>query len=363
MKEIKFIYLESYGCTANQNNAEIMKGIIMQSGLELTNNPEIADLLIINTCIVKSPTENKIKRRISDLQKLKKPIIISGCMPEVRKLPDNLFLLGIHHVKDIAKLIKDISENNYSSNYLSKKNEIKLCQPKIPQRNEIGITQISEGCLGNCNYCITKLARGNLFSYPEDRILENIKSDLKSCREIWLTSQDNAAYGLDQDTNLINLMKKILQLKGRFQVRLGMMNPEKVLPILSELIDIYKDKKMKKFLHLPLQSGSNKILKLMNRKYKVEDFLRIVKKFRQEIPDIFLSTDMIVAYPGEEEKDFQESLEIIKQIKPNILNVNKYWAMQGTRASREKQIPVKIAKERAIKMQNLYSEIRNSKYK
>lgn len=365
--EPQYVYFETFGCTANQNNTEIMKGLCRQAGIEITNSPNIADFLIINTCIVKEPTEKKIERRISDLiAKYKnKPIIITGCMPEISKEKlrrKNIYLLGIHHVKDICKLIRKILENNYEEDeFLAENQEEKLCLPKIPRIKGIGITQISEGCLGNCSFCITKIAKGKLFSYPEARILENIRNDIKAgCKEIWITSQDNASYGSPEKRKLPELMKKIMALKGRFLVRLGMMNPENVLPNLNELIEIYKNKKMKKLLHLPLQSGSNRILKLMNRKYKVEDFLKIIKEFRKEIPELFLSTDIIAGFPGEEEEDFNKSLELIKEIKPNQLNISKYWLRKGTEAEKMKQIDKKIAKDRVKILADLFEKIKES---
>jgi MiaB-like tRNA modifying enzyme len=367
--EPKFIYFESYGCCANQNNAEIMKGLVRQTGLELTSNPDIADLLVLNTCIVKEPTEKKIERRISDLRKLNKPIIIAGCMPEVRqeKLREkNLYLLGAHHIKDITKLIRKIYEGKYDEEeFLSLKYEEKLCLPKISSRKEIGITQILEGCLGNCSFCLVKLTKHKLFSYPEEKILENIERDLKSgAKEIWLTSQDNASYGLDEGKRLLpTLMKKFLNLRGRFKIRLGMMNPENVLPILPQLIKIYKHEKMKPFLHLPLQSGSDKILKKMNRRYKASDFLFIVEKFRKEIPDLFLSTDIIVGFPGETEEDFEKSLEIIRKIRPQQLNLSRYWAMKGTDAAEMKQVSIETAKSRARKLMQVYREIKQKQTK
>lgn len=352
----KFVYLESYGCSANQNNAEILRGKIIESGLQLTSNPAIADILILNTCIVKSPTENKMKARIIELLKLGKPVIIAGCMPQVRKLENkNIFPLGIHHITKIANLIRDISNNKKTGKYLESKKEIKLNSNKVRQNKLIGITQISEGCLGNCAFCITKLAKGNLFSYPEEEIIENIRKDLASgCREIWITSQDNAAYGLDSGTNIIELLKQVLELKGKFKIRLGMMNPEHVLPILDDLIEVFKNEKMYKFLHIPVQSGSNKILKLMNRKYSVKEFLYIVSSFKREIPNISIATDIIVAYPGESANDFEQSLKLVEKIKPDTFNLSRYWPIPGTLASKEKQIPSSISKSRAIEIQKLH---------
>ncbi len=179
----KFIYLETYGCSANLNNSEIIRGLIRQAGLELTNNEKIADLIILNTCIVKSPTENKIKARILELEKLNKPIIITGCMPDVRAkelVSQNIYLLSNHQIKNILKLIKKISQSSYSQKeFLENKPEIKLNLSKVNEVRKIGITQILEGCLGECSFCITRFAKGSLFSYPQEQILENIQNDLK----------------------------------------------------------------------------------------------------------------------------------------------------------------------------------------
>lgn len=356
-KNMTFIYIETYGCSANQNNSEILRGKLKEAGLEETNSPEIANFLILNTCIVKGPTENRMKGRISELSKLNKPLIITGCMPEIRKLGGkNIFLLGINHITEICKLIRRISESKYNKkDFLSHDREIKLNCSKISQNKLVGITQISEGCLGNCNYCITKLVKKNLFSYPEDKILENIKSDLAGgCREIWITSQDNAAYGLDSGSSLINLLKKILEIDSSFRLRLGMMNPEHVLPILDELISCYKNEKMYKFLHIPIQSGSNSVLKRMNRKYKFEDFIKIIRKFRKEIPSITLATDIISAYPQETREEHEETLELIRKINPDVLNLTRYWARPGTRAAGEKQLDSKIARGRTLEIQKLH---------
>jgi len=366
----KFIYTETFGCSANQNNTEIMKGILRQAGFDTVIKTDIADIIILNTCIVKGPTEKKIERRISDLLKLNKPIIVAGCMPEVRaeklKKIKNIYLLGTHHYKDILNLIYDIVNKKYrAEKYLSYKDEIKLCMNKIRQNKIIGITQISEGCLGSCNYCITRLAKGKLFSYPMEKIIENIKKDIKEgCKEIWITSQDNAAYGTERGKyELTKLLKEILKIEGKFLVRIGMTNPNNVLPILDELIEIYKNEKIYKFLHIPLQSGSDNILEKMNRLYSVKDFFYIVNKFRKEIPEITIATDIILAYPGEGRKDFVKTLDVIKKIQPDVVNFSKYWAMKGTPAEKEKQIDVKIAIKRAKEFSKLYVEILQKKNK
>lgn len=353
---IKFIYIETYGCSANQNNSEIIRGKLVEAGLQLTENPEIADILVLNTCIVKGPTENRMKGRIAELSSLGKPLIITGCMPEVRKLGGkNIFLLGINHITEINKLIRRILENKYQEKeFLAINKEIKLNCSKINQKKLIGITQISEGCLGNCNFCITKLVKKDLFSYPKEKILENIKRDLQQgCKEIWITSQDNAAYGLDSGSSLIELLDKILKIDKKFRLRLGMMNPDNALPILPELIEIYKNDKIYKFLHIPIQSGSDKILKLMNRKYVAKEFMNIIRKFRKEIPDITIATDIIAGYPHKTREDHEKNLKLIEEVQPGVLNLTRFWARPGTQAAKEKQTESKIARTRTLEIQKM----------
>lgn len=358
------IYFETYGCTANYNSTEIMKGLVKQAGLNITENYDYADLIIINSCIVKEPTEEKIRRKVFDLLKKNKKVILAGCMPRLNlkylEEKKNLYLLDTHHIKQINELIQDISNEDYNpEKYLSKRNEIKSDLPKISKEKLIGINQISEGCLGECSYCIVKIAKGKLFSYPEEKIIESVKKDLQAgCKEIWITSQDNAAYGNEEKKfELPNLLKKILSLPGNFYLRIGMMNPNNVLKILPELIEIYRHPKMFKFLHLPIQSGSDRILNSMNRKYKKKDILKIINEFKKEIPEITISTDIIVGYPGETEEDFQETLDLIEEIKPEMLNRSNFYPRPNTLAEKMKQISPEKMKERATKLMELHLEI------
>jgi len=366
-KDISEIYFESYGCSANHNSTEIMKGLVKSAGLNITTNINYADLIVINSCIVKEPTEEKIRRQVQDLLKERKKVILAGCMPNLRKksfIQNNLYMLDTSHIKDITNIIIDIKNNTYDQEkYLKKRNEIKLGLPKIPQEKIISITQISEGCLGECSFCITKLAKGKLFSYPQENIIESIKRDISAgCKEVWITSQDNSAYGKDLGGYLLpELIQEILELPGKFFVRIGMMNPDNVLKILDELIKIYKRPKMFKFLHIPIQSGSNNILKAMKRKYTKEDVLRIIDKFKKEIPDITIATDIIVGFPGETEKDWQETIDILNKINPEILNKSNYGIRPGTEAEKlnSKEISAEIMKSRAIELSDLHLNICN----
>lgn len=383
--EISEVYIETYGCSANYNSSEIMKGLIKQSGLNLTSNQELADVLIVNSCIVKGPTESKILRKLQDIHKNnpEKPVILSGCMPrlyykKIRKMnfinPKKIYFLETRQIKNIVNLLKSIQEGIFGdsktlSKYLQPRNEVKVSLPKISNEKTIGICQISEGCFGNCSYCITKKAKGNLYSFPKEEILNSIKNDLRSgAKEIWITSQDNASYGFDNSerVNLPDLLREILKIPGNYRVRLGMMNPDNILYFLDELIEIYKkfDDKLFKFLHLPIQSGSNKILKLMKRKYTKEDVRKIVKRFKEEIPEISISTDVIVGFPYESEEDFNETLNLIKEIKPEILNRSNFYIRPGTEAekmynlqSAEEKLSNEEVSERSRRLEKTHFEI------
>jgi MiaB-like tRNA modifying enzyme len=224
----------------------------------------------------------------------------------------------------------------------------KLCLPRERKNPSIGIIEISNGCLSNCSYCCVKFARGKLFSYPVEKIVEEARQAVKNgCKELWITSQDNSCYGKDIDSSLPELLKEICKIEGEFSVRVGMMNPLYAKNILDELIEVSKDEKIIKFLHLPVQSGSDKILKLMNRGYVVKDFVEIVEKFRKEIPDLFLSTDVIVGFPGETEEDFQKTVELMRKIKPSKINISKFGARPMTEAAKMKQLDNKTINERS----------------
>ncbi len=383
-----YVYIQTYGCSANQNNSEILAGILRSSGYQITNNQDIADIIILNTCVVKNKTENKIKRRIQDISKKSsaKLLIITGCMPEtdakqIKKLDSNTILLGTHHIKDIVNIIKEKQKQ-----YLDYQNETKLNLPKIPKNKLISITQISEGCLGNCTYCKTRLAKGKLFSYPQEEIIKSIKSDLQQgAKEVWITSQDNANYGLDkssissqnksvfysfsklsksedyQDNNkdnykLPSLLNNILELKHNFKLRLGMMDPNNVLPIINQLIEVYQNKKIYKFLHIPIQSASNKVLKDMNRFYTIGQAEKIINKFKKEIPDITIATDIITGYPTETEKAHQANINFIKKHQPDVFNLSKFSSHKQTPAGKLKQLPIDIINKRTTELMNIHRQ-------
>jgi MiaB-like tRNA modifying enzyme len=355
---MKFVYIEAYGCSANISEYEILSGLLLKEGFKIADNPSESDINIILTCVVKTPTSNRMAYRIKKLSELNKPLIVAGCMPEVeyeriKSISPGISLISTNHLKQIPKLINRIMEGE-KVELRGRNNEIKICSPKIRKNPVVNIVQISSGCKSSCSYCCVKLAKGNLFSYPPEMIVKDIeKSVREGCREIWITSQDNSCYGFDTGMDLVELLGRITQIKGNFRVRVGMMNPSHLGPIIGRLTEVYKSPKIYKFIHIPVQSGSDKILRLMRRGYTVKDFKEIVDKFRESIPDLTLSTDIIVGFPGETEKDFERTLSLVRRIRPDVVNVSKFGPRPGTDAVRMKRLDDMAVKQRSTKLAHL----------
>lgn len=357
------IYVETYGCSANKFDSEIMIGILEKFGYTISGLKD-ADYLLINTCGVKQPTEEKIIHRLKQLSNINKKIIVAGCLPKInlnrirKTVPNFSAILDTNSIHKIDEIVKNIENGKSNIIYFSDKPEQKPILPKHSFNQVISIISISEGCLSSCSYCCTKFSRGSLISYKPSLIFEAVKHSINNGhKEIWITSQDNSCYGKDINTNLVELLNEICKIEGKYFIRIGMMNPSYLKDFLDDLIEIYKNEKIFKFLHLPVQSGSNKILKLMRRGYKVKDFLYCVKKFRKEIPKLTVSTDIIVGFPKENNSDFKKTIQLIEKIKPDIVNISKFGARPGTLALQMEQLDHKIINKRSSVLHKLVKEI------
>ncbi|MBI2142922.1 tRNA (N(6)-L-threonylcarbamoyladenosine(37)-C(2))-methylthiotransferase [Candidatus Woesearchaeota archaeon] len=355
------VFIETYGCSANVNDSEIMAGLLSKDGHQIVAAADEADAVIVNTCTVKGPTEEKIRARIRQLQENNghKKLIVAGCMAEaqtesVRKLAPAAAIIGTHKINEIADAVegrKQIAVGN--SNGLDK-----ASLPKLNFNKAVSIIQINEGCLGACAFCITKLARGNTFSYPIGTIRNSVEEAVKSgCWEIWLTSQDTGTYGLDRRANLPQLLQNICSVEGDFFVRVGMMNPTLANHLLQPLTEPYMNGKIFKFLHLPLQSGSNQVLAAMKRGYKVETFKKIVAEFRNQLPQITIATDIICGFPTETEEDFNETLAVVEETKPDVVNTSRFWPRPGTPAADMERLPDEVVMSRSRKLHSLARKI------
>jgi len=357
-------YVETYGCAANQADSEFMAGILMQAGFEATGAQADADLIIVNTCIVKTPTENRITRRIQEIAKEGKPLVVAGCMPKtsqrkIERIAPAASIVGPDSIMKIADVAKAALEGRKLI-FVSDERKPKPGLPRVRAKKEIGIIPIAIGCLGSCSYCATRFARGKLKSYPIDCIVAETKRlVVDGCKEIWLTSEDNSCYGLDIGTDLAELIEKVSAVPGDFKIRVGMMNPTHIRDekLLKRLIGAYKNPKVSKFLHVPVQSGSDRILNAMKRGYAVADFEKIIAAFRAEISSIYVSTDVIVGFPGETEEDFQKTVALIEKIKPGKVNISKFGPRTGTEAARMQRLPDATVGERSKALHGMMSGI------
>jgi MiaB/RimO family radical SAM methylthiotransferase len=217
-----------------------------------------------------------------------------------------------------------------------------------PGAGSIGVVQVASGCVGHCSYCITRLARGRLKSASAKEILDAVRQLAASgACEIQLTGQDVAAWGLDRGESLPDLLQEIADIPGRFAVRLGMMNPASVLRILEPLVDAYESDRVFRFLHLPVQSGSDSVLERMQRGYSAADVVKIVDAFRERYPDMMISSDFITGFPGETDDEFQQTLELLRRAAFVKVNITRYSRRPGTPAAVLKNLPEKIRKVRS----------------
>ncbi len=361
------IYIENYGCVANYDDGAIIAGLLLEAGHSIVKDLDESDVAIINSCAVKNVTVHTIFSQIDKFSQENKKLIITGCMPAAEKdklskyLKDGFALVSTQNIANIVNVVDKVLKNEQVV-LTSKNKSIKLGLPKLLSDNKIASVQISHGCKSICTFCSTKLAKGDLVSYPKELIVEEVKKYVNlGYKRINLTSTDNACYGFDLGYNLVDLLKEIVKIEGDFIVRVGMGNPEHTRRYVDELIEVYKNPKIIKFAHFPVQSGSNKVLNDMKRKYTVEEFESIINKFRKEIPEIDISTDIIVGYPTETEEDFYETIELVKRLKFEVINISRFASRPGTLASKLKQLDNNLVKQRSNELNKVYQELRIEK--
>lgn len=358
------VFIETYGCTLNNADSDVMNNILESAGhsvdrgtLRLTDAAKY-DYIILNTCTVKKPTEQKIISKLERISDLNKNIVVTGCLASatpniVKKASPNAKILK---TSETIKILETIFPNVDNVPVAEK--------PTFINSNSIiARIPISEGCLSNCSFCETKYARGPLKSFDEKVILKAISRSISNgSYEIELTSQDIGAYGADKKTNIAELAKNAASLDGDFMLRIGMLNPEHLHKYLDQLIDSLKEKKVFKFLHLPIQSGSNKVLKDMQRNYTIEEMRYYFEYIRSKINGITISTDIIVGYPTESQEDFELTENFLLDVKPTITNISKFWQRPHTKASKLKQISPNEIKRRSTKLSREVREMQVSHY-
>jgi threonylcarbamoyladenosine tRNA methylthiotransferase CDKAL1 len=348
-------FIKSLGCSANLADGEALAGCLAEAGYKLLEDVENANIVIYNTCAVKGPTENRMMEVLKRVPSDKK-LIVAGCLPLINfeRLCKEVRFDGVvgpaagEKIVDVVMRVLNDERVIALQDAVNAKPSLNL--PRLRLNPVIGIVPINYGCLGSCAYCCVVFARGRLRSYDIPEIVERVKRDMAmGIREFWITSQDTACYGRDNSTNLAELLKALCAIEEDFRVRIGMMTPNLAQSILEDLIQAFRSEKIFKFIHLPVQSGDNQVLKRMRRFYSVDDFKDIVNAFRVSFPKVTVATDVICGFPGETKEAFERTLCLIEDVKPDIVNVSKFFARPRTVAAemREDFVPFPEIKRRS----------------
>ncbi len=344
------IWVEAYGCSASFADSEMISGLIVNGGHILAQNRSDSDLNLIVTCSVKDATANKMIHRIKKMKS--KPLIVAGCLPKaerdtVEKFGPHASMLGPNSIGKTLDVI-DFTLKGKKRVELEDYDISKVGLPKVRLNPVIGIIEIASGCMSDCTFCQTKLSKGDLRSYRMGDIVRQIKHDVDDgCKEIWLSSTDNGCYGLDIGTDLPGLITSVAEINQEFMIRVGMMNPMYMPRIRDGLLKVFENDRVFKFLHIPVQSGSNRVLKEMKRGHTAKVFRDTAEKFQKKFDKFTISTDIIVGFPSESEDDFEQTVELVKDTRPDVINLSRYSARPGTKASKMKQLEVSEVKRRS----------------
>ncbi len=365
--------IETFGCQMNENDSERLSGMLSEMGYSESAKRTDSDLIIFNTCCVRENAEQKVYGHLGALKKLKENnpeliIAICGCMmqqPEVvehiRKVYRHVdIVFGTHNLYKFPELLNTAVENGGTViDVWDSTGSIAENMPITRKESLKAWVTVMYGCNNFCSYCIVPYVRGRERSRDIEEIRnEVVKLAQEGCREITLLGQNVNSYGQDLEGNysFAGLLRELDRIDGIERIRFMTSHPK---DLSEELIYAMRDcKKVCGHLHLPVQAGSTKILEKMNRKYSKEQYLELVEKVRKHIPDISLSTDIIVGFPGETEEDFAETLDVVSKARFDMAYTFLYSKRTGTPAAKAAdQIPEEVKKERFDKLLELQNSV------
>ena len=376
-KKLKY-YILTMGCSLNENDSEKICGMLEEMGYQKTENQNNADIIIFNTCCIRENAEDKLFGKLGEVKKVHENrgtiIAIGGCMMQEKHILEKLnksypyvdIIFGTHTLHKLPEDIFNILENN------TKIEDILDIDGKIYENIPIKRTDsvkaqvtIMYGCNNFCSYCIVPYVRGRERNRKPEDILNEIKDLAKNgYKEIMLLGQNVNSYNGGENYNFANLLKDINEINGIEIIRFISPHPKDFTDDVIEAIA--NSTKVSKCIHLPLQSGSTNVLKSMNRKYTKEQYLELVDKMKRKIPDLSLTTDIIVGFPGETEEDFEDTLDVVKKVGFEQVFMFIYSRRRGTVADQMKnQIPEDIKHKRFDRLKELVEkqiEENNDKY-
>lgn len=371
MKESKKAFIGVYGCQMNISDAERMEGQLQTIGYERTEDMASADLILLNTCCVRETAEDKVYGKIGEIKHLKeaKPKLIfgiTGCMAQkegdalIKRAPHIDFVLGTNKIQELLPVVKEI-QSEHNGHIVDTAIDESQMPEELPIAREGKLSAwvpIMYGCNNFCTYCIVPYVRGRERSRkPEDVVKEVKEAVAAGFKEVTLLGQNVNSYGKDhQEADFADLLTMVDQVPGIERVRYMTSHPK---DLSDKVIAAVKNgKHICEHFHLPVQYGSNKILKAMNRVYTVEKYKELIKKIRQEVPNCSITTDLIVGFPGETDEDFQEMMDFLQEIRYDAAYTFQYSKRSGTPAAvMENQVDDECKKARLHQLMELQNKI------
>ena len=357
-------FIVTYGCQMNVHESEKIAAILEKLGYQPCEKREEADIIVFNTCAIREGAEERVFGNVGNLKKLKKAkkdliIVLCGCMTQkeetaqkmMRTFPFVDIVIGTFNLPKLADYIAAVKQGRQLQ--IWQEGDIDESLPYKRTSGDNAWVNIMQGCNNFCTYCIVPYVRGREKSREEQNILNEIKQILseKKYKKITLLGQNVNSYGKDlkQPVSFAKLLKDICALEGDFKLSFMTSHPK---DLTDEVIDVIaNEEKIEKYIHLPAQSGNNRILALMNRKYTREKYLSIIEKIRAKIPNCRITSDFIVGFPSESEKEFNDTLSLVKQVQFDSIFAFMYSPREGTVASKmENQVPQNVKNERVNKL-------------
>lgn len=357
----------SLGCKVNIYESEVVTDLLKKGGYEIVPFEDKADIYIINTCSVTNESDKKSRKMINRAKKNNSEaiIVVMGCYSQVSS--DDIeadIILGNKDKSKIVEILNDFIRDRESKKIIYDLSSVEFEKMEISHfdNHTRAFVKIQDGCNAFCSYCIIPYTRGRVRSKNKNDVIEEVSRLVKDgYKEIVLTGIHTGRYGIDINSSLYELLCELVKIPNIYRIRLSSIEINEVTP---EIIDLYKNNKiMARHLHVPLQSGSNKILKLMNRRYNKEEFMKMIDKLR-EIEDISLTTDLIVGFPNETDDDFEETMDTLKKIHFTKIHTFPYSRRRGTVADKmDGHISGDIKKKRVHEVIELSNEYENEYYK
>ena len=360
-------FIVTYGCQMNVHESEKIAGILEKKGYEACEKREDADIIVFNTCAIREGAEDRVFGNVGNLKKMKRRnknliIAVCGCMTQksqtaeylLRTFPFVDIVIGTFNLPKLGDYIDAVKKGRQLE--LLNEGDIDETLPYKRTSGDNAWVNIMQGCNNFCTYCIVPYVRGREKSRKPENILNEIKTiiDEKKYKKITLLGQNVNSYGNDIEggVNFAQLLKMICALEGNFKVSFMTSHPK---DLTDEVIDVIaSEDKIEKYIHLPAQSGNNRILHLMNRRYTREKYLEIIHKIREKIPNCRITSDFIVGFPTETDEEFEDTFNLVKEVRFDSIFAFMYSLREGTVASKmEGQVEDKIKHQRVNRLLNL----------